>query len=257
MESWLLKLDTGDRESAWHAFVLRYQRLMVATIRRLVPERDDSSDVYSSVCEALVAHDFRRLRQYAERPEPRPSVAPWLVAVVRNLTIDWLRGRDGRRRVPIPEGLSPDQQRIFLAVCVEGHSHVEAYELIRTRTGSSQSFPEFLRDIREVHRAAPCPEETWARRRSMAPDSDELVLSIRDPVQDAEVVRRLATALGTLPDDVRLAVELFVVDRMSAVRVAGIVGWANSKTVYNRVYRALEALRVRLERDGVGPGELA
>jgi RNA polymerase sigma factor (sigma-70 family) len=257
VELWLQKLEAGDRESAWDAFALRYQRLMMATIRRLVPERDDSMDVYSIVCAALVAADFRRLRQYAERPEPRPGVVPWLVAVVRNLTIDWVRGRDGRRRLAVPEWLSPEQRRIFVAVCVEGHSAVEAYELIRARTASSQSFPEFLRDVREVRRAAPCPEDTLARRRSKATTTEQLVSPVRDPVQDAELLRRIASALGTLPADVRLAVELFVVDRLPAARVASVVGWPNPKTVYNRVYRALEALRSHLERDGIEPGDLA
>jgi DNA-directed RNA polymerase specialized sigma24 family protein len=55
---------------------------------------------------------------------------------------------------------------------------------------------------------------------------------------------------------VRLAVELFVVERMSAADVARTVGWPNSKAVYNRVYRALATLKARLESEGIGPGDL-
>jgi len=55
---------------------------------------------------------------------------------------------------------------------------------------------------------------------------------------------------------VRLAVELFVVERLSASDVARAVGWPGPKTVYNRVYRALASLRARLEAGGIGPGDL-
>ena len=75
-------------------------------------------DVFSTVCQALCANDFARLRRYSERAA-RPGVSAWLVAVVRNLTIDWLRQRDGRRRLSVPTGLSPLQQKIY-APCASG-----------------------------------------------------------------------------------------------------------------------------------------
>jgi DNA-directed RNA polymerase specialized sigma24 family protein len=75
-------------------------------------------------------------------------------------------------------------------------------------------------------------------------------------VETAESTHRLAEALASQPADVRLAVELFVVEGMSAAEVARTVGWPNAKAVYNRVYRALVALRSRLEAEGVGPGDL-
>jgi DNA-directed RNA polymerase specialized sigma24 family protein len=55
---------------------------------------------------------------------------------------------------------------------------------------------------------------------------------------------------------VRLAVELFVVERMAAADVARVVGWPNAKAVYNRVYRVLMALRAELHKEGIGPGDL-
>lgn len=255
MEPWLSKLDEGHSQAAWDLFHERYRRLMLAAIRRLIPEHDDVMDVFSSVCQALCANDFARLRRYSERAA-RPGVSAWLVTVVHNLTIDWLRERDGRRRLSVPTGLSPLQQNIYTLVCIEGHSHVEAYELIRARTGSTQSFHDFLREVRETHRTAPCPERGFLRRPVRDPSPDDSASPTFDPAETAESVRRLAEALRSQPDDVRLAVDLFVVERMSAADVARTVGWPNAKAVYNRVYRALATLRAMLEREGIGPGDL-
>jgi DNA-directed RNA polymerase specialized sigma24 family protein len=77
-----------------------------------------------------------------------------------------------------------------------------------------------------------------------------------DPVEIAELARRIDAALASYPDDVRVAVELFVVERMPADAVARVVGWPNAKAVYNRVYRVLASLRTDFVRDGIGPGDL-
>jgi DNA-directed RNA polymerase specialized sigma24 family protein len=177
------------------------------------------------------------------------------VAVVRNLTIDWLRQRDGRRRLSVPAALTPLQQEIYAAICIEGHSHVEAYELIRARTGSRLSFPEFLREVRAAHLASPCPDRTPPRRPVRDPPP-EVAAATPDPAESAESARRLAAALASQPADVRLAVNLFVVEEMSASDVARLVGWPNAKAVYNRVSRALSHLRTQLEREGIGPDDL-
>jgi RNA polymerase sigma factor (sigma-70 family) len=256
VEPWLSKLNAGDSQAAWDLFAERYRRLILATIKGLVPGHDDVMDVFSTVCQGLSANDFARLKRYSDGSPQRASVSTWLVTVVRNLTVDWVRERDGRRRFSIPTKLSPLQQEIYAAVCLGGSSHVEAYEMIRARTGSPMPFNEFLREVRATLRVAPCPERALLRRSVRDPPPAEPAMPAFDPAETAELVRRLAEALASQPADVRLAVELFVVERMSAADVARMVGWPNSKAVYNRVYRALASLRARLESEGIGPGDL-
>jgi len=256
VEPWLTAFNAGDSQAAWDLFAERYRRLMVATIKRLVPDHDDVMDVFSTVCQALSANDFARLKQYSDRSTQSASVATWLVAVVRNLTIDWLRQRDGRRRPSIPSNLSALQQQIYAAICLGGHSHVEAYEVIRARSGSPMPFNEFLREVRETNRIAPCPYIVTPRRQVNDPPPTEASLPELDPAETAESVRRLATALASQPADVQLAINLFVVEGMSAADVARLVGWPNAKAVYNRVTRALAHLRTQLGREGIGPGDL-
>lgn len=229
---------------------------MIATINRLVVDPDDTMDVFSSVCEALSANDFSKLRAYSAQLGTRASVATWLVAVVRNSTIDWLRHRDGRKRSSVPAGLSPLQQQIHFALCAEAQTHAEAFEHIRSRHGLSLSFHKFLREVRITNRIAPCPSVVRSLHPTHVPLTDAMGEVEINLVELAEREQRVAKALSTQPVDVRLAVELFVVDRVSAESVARIVGWPNAKTVYNRVYRSLSALRIELGRSGIGPRDL-
>lgn len=256
VDAWLSELAEGNTERAWDVFLERYRRLMIATIERLVPDRDDVMDVFSSACQALAENDLARLRRYSAHGTRTASVATWLVAVVRNLTIDWLRREEGRKRVTIPGNLSPLQRDIYRAVCLDGASYVEAYEMIHAHTDSELSFGEFLREVRATHNAVPWFHHHKARRSERGPVREEPVAPTLDSVETADLARRIARALSEHPQDVRLAVELFIVDRLSAAEVARAVGWPNEKSVYNRVYRALTALRSALEREGIGPGDL-
>ena len=255
MEPWLARLRAGDAQGAWDLFHERYHRLILATIRRLVADHDDVMDVYGGVCQALSADGCARLRRYSERAARGSGVATWLVAVVRNFTVDRLRSRYGRARRDVPSKLSPLQQEIFRALCLDGHSHVEAYELIRSRRAEPISFAAFLREVRTTSREAPCPDRLRTRRQDAPPPEDIAVLP-PDPAESAESVRRLGRALEMLPPDVRLAVDLFVVEQLPAADVARVVDWPNAKAVYNRVSRALARIREELQREGIGPGDL-
>ena len=84
----------------------------------------------------------------------------------------------------------------------------------------------------------------------------EIEPALVDALGEAEHGPRLAEALESLPPDDRLAIQLFVVDELPAADVARIAGFPSAKTVYNRVYRALAELRLRLERAGVSGVDL-
>ncbi|MEI4927199.1 sigma factor, partial [Klebsiella pneumoniae] len=49
------------------------------------------------VCEKLCERKYRRLLSF--RPNGRARFSTWLRAVVRNLSLDWLRSKFGRRQV--------------------------------------------------------------------------------------------------------------------------------------------------------------
>lgn len=251
MEPWLDSLSDGDSEAAWNGFHGRYRRLILATIRRLVHDPDDLMDVYASVCAAFVADDCARLRRYSPGGSGASGAGTWVVAVVRNLTVDWLRKEHGRPRLTVPSSLSPLQQAIYSAICIEGHSPTVAYELVKARRPDIGSFHEFLRVVRETHRTAPCPQGVPLRRTAPEP-----VPSPADEAETSEAALRVRAELSTLPPDLRLAIELYVVEQLPAADVARLVGWPNAKAVYNRVTRALAQLRARLGQAGIGKGDL-
>ena len=77
-----------------------------------------------------------------------------------------------------------------------------------------------------------------------------------DPIELSERREHLQAALGSLEPEDRLAAELYVIEGLPAEQVAGVLGLANAKAVYNRVYRILADLRARLEQSGIRPGDL-
>jgi RNA polymerase sigma factor (sigma-70 family) len=257
MESWRVALEAGDAESAWDLFLERYRRLIIATIRRVLDSPDDVADVFAQVCQTLIADDLKLLRKFTERPDSRASFSTWLVVVVRNQTIDWIRKRSGRRRVTVPETLSPLQREIFRHVFVERRSHAEAYEIMMCDAAAAMSFATFLREVATTYRLVEGGAGGVFRYLSTPPTLEpQAPPHPQQSLLASEAGERLDEVLALLPVDTRLAVQLFVVEELPAAEVARIVGWRNAKDVYNRVYRALDKLRETLERHGIRTGDL-
>lgn len=257
MEPWSVKLSQGETEAAWNLFIDRYRRLILATIRRTIDSDEDVLDVFAQVCQVLSANDLERLNDYRHHGSRRARFSTWLVTVVRNQTIDWVRRRDGRPRVTAPDALSPIQREIFRHIFVDQRSHAETFELVRGSLPGETSFGSFLNEVSETYRVVERTRARGAMRYFAAlPETSESAESPEDSLTRSEIGARLAKALESLPSDQRLAVLLFVVEGLSADDVARVVGWPNSKAVYNRVYRTLTALRKELEREGVRPGDL-
>jgi RNA polymerase sigma factor (sigma-70 family) len=254
VEIWRATLAAGDSAGAWDLFITRYRRLILAVIRRTLADDDDVSDVFAEVCADLCSDELVRLARHTDSGTARFST--WLVTVVHHRTIDWVRHRDGRRRVTAPTELSTIQHQIFDRIIGEHRSHVEAYELIRQRLSLDLSFAAFMREVTATFQTL---ERTSGKTVAHYFPGPPLPIGQAEPhPYDALVLSesavRLEAALGTLPPDERLAVQLFVVDELPAAAVARTVGWQNAKAVYNRVYRALGVLRRELERLGVDRG---
>lgn len=153
MDDWRIELRSGALDTAWDLFVNRYRRLIFAAIRHYAEDYDDIMDIFAGL-RALREDDLRRLRSYVDEPHHRARFTTWLVAVVRNLTVDWFRHRDGRRRLSdLAKDLSPIRQRIFEHVFLGGKSHIEAYELICVRDPPSPGFRQFLVELRATYQS--------------------------------------------------------------------------------------------------------
>ena len=258
MSDWIAKLEAEDLDGAWDLFVERHRRLIFAAIRHYTTEHDEVMDVFAQVCESLREHELGRLRRYLAEGAHTARFSTWLVTVVRNLTVDWFRHRDGRKRLSaIAADLPQLQRRIFECVFADGRSHLETYELLSTREAAGLSFGAFLRELRATYRAVAGRRRGALMAELWGPlPPQEIEPALVDALGEAEHGPRLAEALESLPPDDRLAIQLFVVDELPAADVARIAGFPSAKTVYNRVYRALAELRLRLERAGVSGVDL-
>ncbi|PYP57398.1 MAG: hypothetical protein DMD40_08650 [Gemmatimonadetes bacterium] len=261
VEDWVAELERGRFDAAWDLFLDRYRRLIFAAIRHYAQDYDDVMDVFARACEALRADDLRRLRSWVEQPEHRARFSTWLVTVVRHLTVDWFRHRDGRRRLSVvAEELPPLRRRIFELVFLDQRSHIEAYELIHTGEAAPLTFREFLSELRATYHAVATGRRGQILR-DLAPTSEAVENLPADPAgpsatSAAEQSQLMERALGMLAPDDRLIVELYVLEELPAETVATVLGLANAKAVYNRAYRALAVVREHLERAGVGREDL-
>ena len=255
-ESWIAPLETGDPERAWDLFIERYRRLIFGAIRRYTAESDDVMDVFARVCEALRVNDFAKLRHCALRADPNRPLSTLLFAIVHNITIDWFRHRDGRPRLSARAAeLPPLRRQIFEYVFLDGRSHVEAYELLRSRDAPDLTFGEFLSELRATYREVRAgPRGSVVSRLGLQPPA--MPDAPPDPAIAAEQRVVLSRALESLSAEDRLAVQLYFVDEMPADQVARVLGYSSTKTVYNRVHRALTAIRGHLAQAGIRRGDL-
>ncbi len=256
-EAWLVPLGKGDCDKAWDVFLSSHRGLILATVRRYVQDYDDVMDVFARVCERLRADRLARLRRYADKSQDTHTArfSTWLVAVLRNLVIDWFRHRDGRKQLSnAARALPPLQRHIYENVFLNGRSHVEAYELLVSTGEHSLKFGSFLKEVAATYRAVSAGRRGFLMADLAGPvplaaqSSSEHSSTPPPDIDDSPV---LVEALHTLPPDEQLAVQLFVIEEMPAAEVAGLVGWPNAKMVYNRVSRALVAIRGQLEGQGL------
>ena len=254
-EPWVAPLHAGHSEAAWDLFIGRYRRLIFAAIRHYAQDYDDVMEIFVHVCEALREDDLGRLRAYASAPMHRARFSTWLVTVVRHLAVDWFRRRDGRRRLPkLAENLPPLQRQIFELVFLEGRSHSETFESIKTRDDPTLTFRAFLGELRAVYRAA-----AGGRRGRLLPGLVQPLPETGPAESDEDALERGALserALASLTPADRVTLELYVMDGLPAEDVARIVGLPNGKAVYNRAYRSLARLRVWMEAEGVSAVDL-
>lgn len=257
MEPWVRALETGDSQGAWDLFVERYRRLIFAAIRHFTADHDEVMDVFARVCEALRADDLARLRRYLSQSDHRARFSTWLVTVARNLTVDWFRHRDGRRRLSaIAAELPPLRRRIFELVFADGRAHIEAYELLKSGEQPGLTFREFLGEVRATYQTVAARRKGPLMAELGGPLPEELDPAPEDALALKERAERLAEAVQTLPAADRLAIQLFIVEGLPAADVARAVGLPNAKAVYNHVYRALDVLRARLQRAGISAADL-
>lgn len=237
-------LLAADPEQAWRVFVDRYTPTLLALIERAdIVDRDEAMDLYVLVCERLSHDDCGRLRR---RDASRGSLEGWLAVVVRNVAVDWVRSRAGRRRLfGAVKRLTPFDQRVFELYYWEHHTPSEVAGLAGARlTDVLDALARVDGALTARHRSE-LVSLTARSTRPMALDAPrdtpmdivdesadpEAPLRLREedaaftraiaalPAEDAAIVR-LKFIQGLSNGDIRRALHL---DRLPETRVAGIL----------------------------------
>ena len=138
-----------DAERGWRAFIDQYTPALIAFIKRThVVDADEILDLYVRVCEHLGARDGARLRQH---DPAQGSLLAWLAVVVRNVAMDWVRSRAGRRRVfAAVKALPALDQEVFEMYYWEERAASEIAEILRARYRRPVGLAEVLDALARV-----------------------------------------------------------------------------------------------------------
>ncbi len=109
----VVKLLALDADRGWRAFEAFFSSDMRRIILRMLPGSDhqqNREDAYQSICEALLRNDMQRLRAYSGRGSP----SGFILHVIENLAIDYVRTVMPRRRLPaVVQRLALLDQSVF------------------------------------------------------------------------------------------------------------------------------------------------
>lgn len=240
-----------DPPRAWRAFVDRYTPSLLALIERAgIRDYDEAMELYLMTCERLAADNCARLRRHDPAKGP---IGAWLGTVVRNVIVDWVRSRAGRRRLfHAVTALPPRAQQVFELYYWQDRTPSEIAEILTMREAQPVGLGEVFEAmdavdgvLNERHRrellamavrartpvslemeleggldvaaAAPDPEHALgARERTAA--LDRALASL--PPEDAAIVR-LRYVQGLTRTDIEHALHI---DHLPEARVKSIVG---------------------------------
>jgi DNA-directed RNA polymerase specialized sigma24 family protein len=139
-----------DAAEGWRAFIERYTDTLLALIERAgIQERDEAMDVYTRVCDHLAEDGCARLRRH---DPAKGALGAWLSVVVRNVAIDRVRSRTGRRRLfKAVRALAPFDHRVFALHFWGGRRPAEVAEVLRIETQREVGLADVLEALERIH----------------------------------------------------------------------------------------------------------
>lgn len=148
----LLALLNADPHRGWGRFIERYTPVILARLEWAgLRDQDEKMEVYTLVCERLVADRCARLRSW------KPglgTIEGWLSVVVRHVVVDWVRSRAGRRRMfGAVRDLAAFDRRVFEAYYWEERPVAEIAGVLSMATGSEVGVGQVMEALGRVNQA--------------------------------------------------------------------------------------------------------
>lgn len=152
----VVKLLALSAAAGWRSFEAFFAEDIRRIIQRNLPGKDhqeNREDAYQAVCEALLKNDLQRLRAYSGRGSP----SGFILQVIENLVVDYVRTIVPRRRLPASiQRLSTLDQSVFRLIYWERHAPDERVLLAHIpRSESRPAASEVAEAIVRVRAALP------------------------------------------------------------------------------------------------------
>lgn len=262
----LIRLRSDQAEVAWQWFLTTYAALIAGTIKPFSRDSDDQGDCFLFVCEKLADQRYRRLLAF--KPDERARFSTWLRAVVRNLCLDWLRSRYGRKQAfqsIASEG--PVESEIFRCVFQRRLSMEQAW-LELNAAGIAISFDEFENRAIQIQKML-TSRQLWllstanSQATSIESNTEEdSTIDVRDPGLSPEdtlllndIHESVSKAVESLEQADRLLIRLRYSQELGLAEIAGLLGLKDAQTADRRIRDALDKVRRHLGIAGTPAGK--
>jgi RNA polymerase sigma factor for flagellar operon FliA len=228
-------------------------RVIAFTCRRHRLSPADTDDFASHVKLRLIEDDYAILRQF----RGRSSLRTYLTVVIQRLFLDfrikawgkWRPSAEAKRRGAVAILL----ERLMIR---DGHTFEEAYELLTTNHGVTESRPALERmagelPVRARRRFESDDALTDVPSRGKAPDETLAGRETHDAA--ARLSSALAGLTGSLDTQDRLILVMRFEDGRTVAEIAATLG-LDQKRLYRRFDKLLRELRTGLEAAGIEAG---
>jgi DNA-directed RNA polymerase specialized sigma24 family protein len=254
-----------DPERGWRTFIDQYTPTVLALIERAgIRDRDEAMELYVWACERLAADDGARLRRHDPR---KGSLEAWLSVLMRNVVVDWVRSRAGRRRLfKSIKHLSPLDRRVFELYYWEHQTTAEMIGALAQEFGAPslgdvmdalERVQNALTERQRIELLAMTVRTSTPISLDVPDDQDERPVDAPDPHADTEqyaqarqVNQMLEEALREIPAEDAAIVRLKFVEGLSLKQIRDMLHL--SELTDERVRGILDAIKSWLALRRVG-----
>ncbi len=261
----LLALFNREPERAWQVFTHKYSDLIFSALQRLGFDYDEAMDRFVFIFEKLSEQNFRRLKAIRHTGS-QGEITPWLLTVVQNLSVSWLRSVEGRKRIlKSIARLTKHDRRVFELYFWKGYSPSLIVEHIKLE-GTDTELSGVLESLERIFTVL-TDKKRWrllsnllktSRNVSLDASDEETGISLQLPDPEAdpeeksiekEAQERMQQAIQSLSTEEQLLIQLRYVDGASLKQLSSIFH-STEKSIQDRVATVIQKLRQRLEPRG-------
>ena len=241
--------DNSERsETAWEEFLRRYSRLILKVCWKYEKDYDKVMQRYVYACERLIDNDFHLLKKYnTDFMDRTPKFSNWLIAVVRNICVDYYRKLNGRKRYPAAVAQLSDEDKMFFKLYYwKGLSLTEIGETMNLSSLSSgENAGEKLERINSHLLRTPKRENDV----EFVAFDDEIYYTAGDNETD-NYDDKINEWISKLSPVEKIAVRLRFWDGLTAREISEVLQIKPYNKVYSILNTALRILRSKSENDG-------